>query len=368
MELKNRNYLRYSDDLEVIQPDEEKHARETVESMARMNEKSFQACRHATRDAHAKSHAVFKGEIEIYDLPAHLRQGLFAKPAKYPVVIRLSSAPGEVYPDKMSNIRGFAIKIIGVPGEKFLEEEKEALTQDFLLVNYPIIPTGTVQDYHKQQEKLEKAGASDLAETLQNQLLQARVKFYNLIGKEHEPNDFGTPGSHILGDRYFSMAAIRFGDYVAKMCVSPKSENVAKLHNQPMDKEMIRQFPDTFLTEIVSQFFRNEEAEYELAAQLCTDIEKMPIEDGSVQWMEEDSAFQPVAKITIPKQDPYSDARRVYADDVLSFNPFHCLPEHRPLGSIMRVRKLAYETSSKYRHMRNAQPRTEPRSIDEIPD
>ena len=60
--------------------------------------------------------------------------------------------------------------------------------------------------------------------------------------------------------------------------------------------------------------------------------------------------------------------RYVYGDDVLGFNPFHCLPAHRPLGNIMRVRRLVYESPSRYRHETNAQPRTEPDSIDQLPD
>jgi hypothetical protein len=47
---------------------------------------------------------------------------------------------------------------------------------------------------------------------------------------------------------------------------------------------------------------------------------------------------------------------------------WNCIPEHRPLGSIQRVRLKAYETSSLYRHEMNQQQRIEPRSVDEMPD
>lgn len=57
-----------------------------------------------------------------------------------------------------------------------------------------------------------------------------------------------------------------------------------------------------------------------------------------------------------------------FADDVLSYNPFHCLPEHQPLGSINRVRLNAYASSTNYRHATNAQPKVEPTSIDQLPD
>lgn len=365
-----KNYVRYSDEIEIKQPNEDEDSRAVVESMARVNKIMFERYRHAVRDAHAKNHGILRGELEIYDnLPEHLAQGLFKEPRKYPVIIRFSTAPGMIEPDKKSSQRGMAIKIIGVEGEKFLAEDKDALTQDFLLVNYPIIPTGTVKDYLDQQKKVEEyINTPELFQSVQGAMLVAGRKIKNLIGKEEDPNHFSIPGSHILGDRYFSMAAIRYGDYVAKISIAPKSENVASLHGKDMDEDLMKSEPESFLTTIVKNFFENQTAVYELSAQLCTDLEKMPVEDGSVQWLEEDSPFQAIASLTISPQNTFSPERRVYGDDVLSFNPFHCLPEHRPLGNIMRVRKLAYETSSKYRHHMNAAPRIEPKTIDELPD
>lgn len=363
-------YVRYSNNIEVKQPDEDEDSREVVESMARVNKIMFERYRHATRDAHAKNHGILKGELEVYhNLPQHLSQGLFAKANKYPVIIRLSSAPSMIQADKKSNQRGMALKVIGVDGEKFLPEHKAETTQDFLLVNYPIIPTGTVKHYLSQQKKIEEnINTPELFQTIQNAVLTAGRKIKNVIGQEKDPNDFGTPGSHILGDRYFSMAALRFGDYVAKLSISPKSDNVKALHGQEMDQSLIENEPESFLTTIVKNFFETQTAVYELSAQLCTDIDKMPVEDGSVQWMEEDSPYQPIAKLTISSQNTFSPERRVYGDDVLSFNPFHCLTEHRPLGNIMRVRRLAYEVSSKYRHNMNARPKAEPVNINELPD
>jgi hypothetical protein len=43
-------------------------------------------------------------------------------------------------------------------------------------------------------------------------------------------------------------------------------------------------------------------------------------------------------------------------DDGLSFNPWHGLAEHRPLGSVNRVRRAAYESSATFRGERNGCP------------
>ncbi|ARK11653.1 catalase family protein [Fibrella sp. ES10-3-2-2] len=363
----HQTYVHYSDSVEVKQPNEDEQTRQVVESMARVNRMMFDKHRHAIRDAHAKSHGILRADLQIYDhLPEELAQGLFKTPKTYPVIIRLSTAPGAIMPDGQPTFRGFAIKVIGVDGQKFLPDEADAVTQDFLLVNHPVIPTGTVETYLEQQLKLEKqASLPQEVQTIQSQLITGVNKALAVVGLNLEPNDLGVgkPNTHILGETFFTMAALRYGDYIAKLSATPLSDNVKALTGKEIDASN-----DSALRDLVVDFFVREGAEYELRAQLCTDLDAMPVEDGSVEWSQEKSPYQPIGKIIIPAQNAYSPARRVYADDVLTFNPFHCLPAHRPLGSIMRARQLAYETSSQYRHKMNAQPKIEPKSIDELPD
>lgn len=363
-------YIPYSDSVEVIQPDEAEISQRIVDSMDRVNRLMYEKYRHAIRDAHAKSHGILKGELQVYEnLPQHLAQGLFAKAKTYPVIVRFSTAQGAIMPDKMSAFRGMAIKVIGVEGGKFLPELSDAMTQDFLMVNYPVIPTGTITEYLKMQEALEKQ--ADGGELFQQIAQKAAVGVQNVlaaVGLADDTNELSAPGPHILGDTYFSMAALRFGNYVAKINVRPLSEDVRELSGKQIDKKLIEADENAFLTRLIKDFFQSGTAQYEMGVQLCTDLEIMPVEDGSVQWPEDQSPYQPVARLTFGPQETFSPERRVYADDVLSFNPFHCLPEHRPLGNIMRVRKLAYETSSRYRHHMNAQARIEPASIEDLPD
>jgi hypothetical protein len=94
----------------------------------------------------------------------------------------------------------------------------------------------------------------------------------------------------------------------------------------------------------------------------------MPIEDATVAWSEVASPPCGVAKITFPIQDAGNIYRRVYADDVLSFNSWRALEAHRPLGSINRLKKQVYDASSSFRHQMNHAPRIEPADIDDLPD
>ncbi|SHG97121.1 catalase family protein [Massilia sp. CF038] len=359
-------YIRYHDALEQKQENEDAIIDAVVASMMRVNERVFDKHRHATRDAHAKSHGVLVGEVTIYDqLPAHLAQGVFARPATYPVVLRLSTAPGDVHSDKVPSPRGMAIKMLGVQGHQFLPERQQASTQDLLLVNHPVIAFGHAAAYLQTQKLLEKhMDDSDTTKRIFAALARGGSKALHAFGIENPTIDtVGAPNTHILGETFFSMAAVRYGDYVAKLCAAPLSANVRALTGQLIDNDA----GDSALRDLVVDFFRHQGAEYELRAQLCTGTDKMPIEDASIDWPQDLSPYQPVARLTIPPQEAYSPARRVFADDILSFNPWHCIDEHRPLGSIMRARIKAYEASSVFRHHMNAQPRIEIDDISQVP-
>ena len=40
--------------------------------------------------------------------------------------------------DNKNDARGMAIKVIGVPGEKLLEDDRYATTRDFIMINHPM--------------------------------------------------------------------------------------------------------------------------------------------------------------------------------------------------------------------------------------
>lgn len=94
----------------------------------------------------------------------------------------------------------------------------------------------------------------------------------------------------------------------------------------------------------------------------------MPVEDAAVQWDEDASPQRPIATLRIEAQDGHSPARRNYGDDILSFNPWNGVQAHQPLGSIMRIRRPAYERSTAFRHQQNALDRLEPDTLEQIPD
>lgn len=357
--------VRYADSLETIQPNEAEISERIVERMAQTNLQHAEQHQHAIRDAHAKSHALLTGEMTVHDaLPTELAQGIFRTPGTFEVVARLSSSPGDIHTDAVPHPRGFALKVIGVPGER-LTDTINGHNQDFLMVNFPTLAFGTVARYETMLGILEaNAHAPDAAQRLVAATARGAQRAMTSLGASPDATVEGLARDmhNPLGETYFTQGALRYGDYVAKLSIRPASPEVSALTGQDIPSRDFNGIEQT-----IAEFFRTTPATYELMVQLCTDIDRMPIEDAAVLWDPEVSPFQAVATITFAAQPTDLPARKVFGNDVLSFNPWNGVAEHRPLGSIMRIRKAAYERSTALRHTLNAQTRREPSSASEIP-
>ena len=93
--------------------------------------------------------------------------------------------------------------------------------------------------------------------------------------------------------------------------------------------------------------------------QFRTDPKKMPIENTLIRWKEKDWPFIKVATINIPPQS-FNSREQLEFDENLSFNPWHCLPEHRPLGGVNLARREVMKALSDFRLERNKITRVEP--------
>ncbi len=359
-------YVRYSPEIEVITDDEADLTQQIVAQMGRTNALNSKAAGKGIRDAHAKSHGFLKAVLAVHDdLPIELAQGIFQPGRTYSTAVRLSSAPGVIHGDVVPVARGMALKVIGVEGERLLESDT-GRNQDFLFVNIPVLTFGTVRKYK---------GLLDLLESNVNspEIVQRAIAAAARAASGAITVAGGTPGAlirglgrdnhHLLGETYHSMSAFRFGAYMAKLSLAPLSDNVRALTG----RQVRNLGPGTF-RDLVVEHFWDEGAEYEVRVQLCRDLHRMPIEDASVLWADDLSPHVGVATLRIAPQDAFSPDRQAYFEDILSFNPWHGVAAHRPLGSINRIRIKAYERSTMARHAANARPQTEPANIADIPD
>ncbi len=293
------------------------------------------------RDAHPKMHGVVKAEFTVEpNLPPELRVGVFAKAHTYAAWIRFSNQNGTIQPDGARDIRGMAIKLMGVPGTKLLEHEQDAATQDFIVISTNVFVTKDVQEF----DGLIKAFTGTTLAKLIFLLTHWRV-VWNLILSMKK---FANP----LQIRYFSTTPYLLGKQAVKYSVIPVVE--------VPDTIPANLSPDYLREAMVAQLAKGD-AYFDFAVQLQTDADTMPIEDPGVAWSEAVSPFRKVASIRILKQDFDSEQQREFGEN-LSFTPWHSLPEHRPLGGVNRARKVVYRSISIFRHEKNHVPRVEPTS------
>lgn len=357
--------LRYEPSYEFPAPDEAETQATIAEQMHRIQQKTYADGGQALRSVHAKSHGLLVGQLSVFEgLTVPYAQGIFARGATLPVVIRLSTVPGDLLPDDVSTPRGMAVKIIGVEGRRLPGSEGD-VTQDFVLVNGPSFQNANAKKFAANLKLL--AATTDKAEGAKQVLsaaLRGLEKVVEAVGGKSATLTAlgGHPETHPLGETYYSQVPVLFGDYFGKICVRPVSASLKALTDAPVD---LSNRPDG-LRDVVADYFDGRGAEWELCVQLCTDIDKMPIEDASVVWDEKLSPYVPVARLVVTPQPSYDTARAAAIDEGLSFSPWHGVAAHRPLGSVMRLRRQAYEDARRFRAEKNQLAVSEPKAIGEL--
>jgi hypothetical protein len=304
---------------------------------------------------HSKSHGILRGKLSVKpNLPSHLAQGIFSTPAEYNVVMRLSTSPGDILDDSVSTPRGLAVKIMGVDGERLADSATDN-TQDFLLVNGPAFLKPDAKSFAGSLKLLAKT--TDKAEGLKKVLsaaLRGTEKIIESVGGQSPAimSLGGHPETHILGETFYSQVPVLYGQYMAKVSVAPVSPELTALTKSPLN---VNGVPNG-LRDAVNEFFSTRSATWEVRVQLCTNLETMPIEDASVVWPEEESPYVTVATIEVEPQVAWDETVSPVIEDNLAFSPWNAISAHRPLGSVMRARKLTYEKSTIFRKQFNGCP------------
>lgn len=304
--------------------------------------------RPALRDAHPKAHGCVKAFFEIDNsaLPDSMKVGIFANDGKdHPAWIRFSNGSFTISPDPEGDIRGMAIKLMEVEGEKILARHKADLTQDILLINTPVLMVRNAFDYVEFSQKAFDGNPVSFFFSLNPldwHFRELTITLKTLSKKIASP----------LKSRYWSTTPYKLGEahsvkYSARPCGGESDD-------RPDDAG------DNYLREVLKAHLADQDACFEFLVQAQTDAESMPIEDPSIEWQESASPYRVAGRIHIPVQVFDHPAQDEFCEH-LSFNPWHALPEHAPMGGINRVRRAVYDAVSALRHDLNEQPRTEPK-------
>jgi hypothetical protein len=336
---------------ERMQPDEEAHLDDIISTMHRQMEGLWRPGGFQ-RGGNTKTHGIVRAEFTVRDdLPEHLRRGIYATPRTYPAWVRFSG-PGPYITADIDDV-GFmsmSIKLMGVPGEKLLDDEK--FTQDLLGVCTPTFVTADTKSNTDLQYW-----------SLRNAQIFHFVKF-----RGHHLLDFAMQGLWIKTQRsplecqYFSCVPYLLGEGQVMMYSMrsrlPARTRVPRLPLRP---------PNDYLRRAMAATLAERDVEFDILLQAQTDAFKMPIENAAVYWPPRLSPRIPAATLRIPKQKFDSPAQLDFAR-VLSYNPWHAIAEHRPLGNQSRARLRLYKELSTYRQRMDGVQHYEPNGSETFPD
>lgn len=303
------------------------------------------------RGGNTKTQGIVRAELIVYDgLPDNVGRGIFATPRSYPAWVRFSGPGPYVTPDIDDvGFMSISVKLMDVPGPKLMEEEK--FTQDLFGVSTPTFVTpDTRENAHLQQWSLKNASLFHFINFKRPHVLDFIMQG---LWIKTQSSPFEAP--------YFSCVPYLFGAGQAMQYsfwpMSSKRTPIPRLPRRP---------PDDYLRAAMVQALAAGDVEIEMRLQLQTDPHLMPIENAGVLWPERLSPRIPVARLRIPRQKFDSPEQMAFARR-LSFNPWHCIAEHRPLGNQSRARRRLYLELSKFRHDMNRVPHYEPDGSETFP-
>jgi hypothetical protein len=326
-----------------LENEEEQFARIVQRIADRVTETAERAKDKPRRGFHAKIHAGVMGELKVLsDVPDAAKFGVLAKPAIYPVFVRFSNGQSDLQPDTKPQPRGIALKLVGVPGgpDDRLEEAKHATTQDFLATSHSL--TSIVHDaveFFKVLEVTDGDGGASLLSRISTVIRHPGEA--RRIATRLTTDVFLPRVDSMATERYSSTAPIQCGKFAIKFLIHPPPDVTAEHHDRD----------DDYLRRELAARLRSGDVHFDFSVQFFVDAKDTPIEDTSVEWAEDISPLHKVAELRIPRCDIESAQGMELTEivDKLSFFPWHGLEAHRPLGNVMRARRLAYPRSAAIR-------------------
>jgi hypothetical protein len=296
------------------------------------------------RGGNTKTHGIVRGEFIVHDdLPENLRRGIYAQPHTFRAWVRFSGPGPYITPDIDDvGFMSISIKLMGVPGLKLMDEEK--FTLDMFGVSTPTFVTpDTKANAQLQIESVKNASIFYFLNFHRSHVLDFIMQS---LWIKTQSSPFEAP--------YFSCVPYLLGEGQAmQYSVWPKTTKRTPIPRLPFRP------PDDYLRDAMVASLAEGDVQFDIRLQLQTDPHLMPIENNAVLWPEKLSPRISVATLRIPRQTFNSPAQMEFAKR-LSYNPWHCIAEHRPLGNQSRARQRMYGELSKLRHTMNGVPHYEP--------
>jgi hypothetical protein len=324
-------------------PDEEAFVDSIIDSFQKQMKLLWTPGRYE-RGGNTKTHGMVRAEFIVHDnLPVELRHGIFSHPRTYLAWVRFSGPGPYITPDIDDvGFMSIGIKLMGVPGPKLMEEEK--FTQDMFAVSTPTFVTpNVIANAQLQTQSVKNAQIFYFVNLDRHHVLDLVMQS---LWIKTQSGPFEAP--------YFSCVPYLLGEGQAmQYSVWPKSKRRSPIPRLPLRP------PNDYLRNSMVATLAKEDVELDIRLQLQTDSHLMPIENNAVYWPEKLSPRISAATLRIPKQTFDSPAQLDFAK-VLSYNPWHCIAEHRPLGNQNRARYRMYQALAQLRQAMNDVSHYEP--------
>src|ERR1700682_1534720 len=296
------------------------------------------------RGGNTKTHGIVRGEFIVHDgLPENLRRGIYAQPHTSRAWVRFSGPGPYITPD-IDDVGCMSIssKRMGVPGPKLMDEEK--FTQDMFGVSTPTFVTPDTKA--NAQLQMESVKNAQIFYFLNFRRPHVADLIMHSLSIKTQTSPFEAP--------YFSCVPYLLGEGQAmQYSVWPKSKKRSHIPRLPFRP------PDDYLRQAMVAALTAGDVEFDFRVPLQTRRHLMAIENNAVLWPENLSPRVSVATLRLPRQQFDSPAQMEFAKK-LSYNPWHTIAEHRPLGNQSRARRRMYLVFSGLRNSMNAVPHYEP--------
>ena len=321
-------------------PEEERWTQEIIDQLAAFMKENWLPGG-VQRFGNTKTFGVVRGEFRVLpNVPRHLRHGVLATERTYPAWVRFSG-PGPYAPPDLADYGqcSIGIKLMDVPGPKLLSDER--FTQDLIMVSPASFVTPNVRENAKLQHYVRAStNLFYFINPADTHLLAAFMQA--LYSRMH---------TSPLETRYYSNVPFLLGEGQAveySLRARPKTRTRIPVRAS-----------NNYLREAMARTLARGPWSFDFMVQVQTDSHRMPIEDATVKWPERLSPYVPVAELRLPRQRFDTPAQLAFADN-LSYNPWHSLEAHRPLGNQNRARRRMYSELSRLRQSMNQRPHIEP--------
>jgi hypothetical protein len=295
---------------------------------------------HLRRAQHAKATSCVTAEFRIADdVRPDLRHGIFRQPGQtFSAIVRFSNSPSSFGKDGTGTARGLAIKLQDVAGTRAIEGDTDS-TQDFLMVDHPVFPFPNPKAYVETMSRKGIPLIGDVVVLAHLALLEPKeLEIIKAIKGKHVAS--------LLEINYWSGSPYWLGPAAGDGGHAVKYSAVSRQAGRTPPPDHPEELPNDYLTQTLAGYLQSQEAVFDFKVQLQKDALKMPVEDPSVLWDETVSEPETVAILRIPPQQVDGSGDLATRCESMSFNPWHALAEHRPMGGINRLRRVVYPAST----------------------